>query len=160
MRDYAGFVDTRATMLALRPGTKGHWISFAVAHHLNGDHALAAGALETFQNMQARPREHLLPASLCGWDGAERLLSGAGSSVGTAVRAEFQRGAEASARPSDGAAPLKSCGVCASAQAPATHVVRYYSVTEGLTSSAIVEPCVIGIPADMGTVAWCIPSRS
>ena len=67
MRDIGGFVETRATMLALRPGQKGHWISFAVAQHLNGDHALAAQALKTYQGMQARAwrprpcRARLLP---------------------------------------------------------------------------------------------------
>ena len=52
MRDIGGFVETRKEMLALKPGQKGHWISFAVAHHLNGDHALAAQALKTYQGMQ------------------------------------------------------------------------------------------------------------
>lgn len=64
MRDMAGFVETRGVMLALKPGQKGHWISFAVAHHLNGDHALAAQALKTYQGMQVGG-----PGN--GWDSAD-----------------------------------------------------------------------------------------
>lgn len=52
MRDIAGFVETRAAMLQMKPSNKGHWITFAVAHHLNGDHQLAAQALQTYEKMQ------------------------------------------------------------------------------------------------------------
>ena len=54
MRDIPGFVESRAAILAMKPGHKGHWISFAIAHHLNGDHALAAQALKTYQGIQVR----------------------------------------------------------------------------------------------------------
>jgi len=55
MRDIPGFVETRATMLALKASQKSHWISFAVAHHLNGSHQLAAHALKTYEDMQVGP---------------------------------------------------------------------------------------------------------
>jgi len=52
LRDLAGFVDTRATILQLKPGTKSHWISFAIAHHLNGSHDIAAEALKKYEGLQ------------------------------------------------------------------------------------------------------------
>ena len=52
LRDIAGFVDTRATILQLKPGTKSHWISFAIAHHLNGSHDIAAEALKKYEGLQ------------------------------------------------------------------------------------------------------------
>ena len=52
MRDISGFVETRTTMLALKASNKSHWISFAIAHHLNGSHQLAAHALKTYADMQ------------------------------------------------------------------------------------------------------------
>ena len=36
MRDLNGFVETRQTLLHQKPGARGNWISFAVAHHLTG----------------------------------------------------------------------------------------------------------------------------
>ena len=53
LRDIAGFVDTRATILQLKPGNKSHWISFAIAHHLNGSHNIAAEALKKYEGLQA-----------------------------------------------------------------------------------------------------------
>lgn len=52
MRDITGFVETRTTMLGLKASNKSHWISFAIAHHLNGSHQLAAHALKTYEDMQ------------------------------------------------------------------------------------------------------------
>ena len=52
LRDIAGFVDTRATMLQLKPGNKSHWISFAIAQHLNGSHDIAAEALKKYEGLQ------------------------------------------------------------------------------------------------------------
>ena len=63
MRDIPGFVESRAAILAMKPGHKANWISFAVAHHLNGDHALAAQALKTYQGIQVRR-----PACSCAPD--------------------------------------------------------------------------------------------
>ena len=39
-------------MLGLKASNKSHWISFAIAHHLNGSHQLAAHALKTYEDMQ------------------------------------------------------------------------------------------------------------
>lgn len=59
LRDIAGFVDTRATILQLKPGNKSHWISFAIAHHLNGSHDIAAEALKKYEGLQVRlPANH------------------------------------------------------------------------------------------------------
>ncbi len=52
MRDIPGFVETRTAMLAQKASNKSHWISFAIAHHLNGSHQLAAHALKTYADMQ------------------------------------------------------------------------------------------------------------
>lgn len=52
MRDIPGFVDTRQQLLQLKPNTKAHWLGFAIAHHLNGNHALAVQILESFQDSQ------------------------------------------------------------------------------------------------------------
>ena len=46
-------MDTRATILQLKPGNKSHWISFAIAHHLNGSHDIAAEALKKYEGLQA-----------------------------------------------------------------------------------------------------------
>lgn len=67
MRDIPGFVESRAAILAMKPGHKGHWISFAIAHHLNGDYSLAAQALKTYQGIQVRVScllSQLQPSSL------------------------------------------------------------------------------------------------
>ena len=52
MRNIPGFVDTRQQLLQLKPSVKGHWLGFAVAHHLNGNHALAVQILDSFQQTQ------------------------------------------------------------------------------------------------------------
>lgn len=41
MRDYAGFIETRQTLLHLKASNRNNWISFAIAHHLNKDYDLA-----------------------------------------------------------------------------------------------------------------------
>lgn len=46
MRDLTGFVETRHTLLQQKPAARGNWISFAVAHHLNGyEYACGMSAL-------------------------------------------------------------------------------------------------------------------
>ena len=35
-------MDARHQLLLLRPQNRANWINFAVAHHLNGNHELAA----------------------------------------------------------------------------------------------------------------------
>lgn len=41
MRDIPGFVDTRYQLLQLKPSNRTHWISFAVAHHLDRNYEVA-----------------------------------------------------------------------------------------------------------------------
>ena len=50
-------------MLQLKPGTKSHWISFAIAHHLNGSHGIAAEALKKYEGLQVggAPCHHIAP---------------------------------------------------------------------------------------------------
>ena len=57
MRDIPGFVETRHQLLQLKSNAKGNWIGFAVAHHLNGNHALAVQILDSFQNTQGENPE-------------------------------------------------------------------------------------------------------
>ena len=52
MRDIPGFVDTRQQLLQLKPNTNAQWLGFAIAHHLNGNHALAVQILDSFQDTQ------------------------------------------------------------------------------------------------------------
>ncbi|EFJ53230.1 hypothetical protein VOLCADRAFT_55571 [Volvox carteri f. nagariensis] len=49
MRDLQGFVDTRHQLLTLKPSNRSHWITFAVAHHMNGNHELAVQVLDQFE---------------------------------------------------------------------------------------------------------------
>lgn len=51
-RDIPGFVDTRQQILQLKSNVKGNWLGFAIAHHLNGNHALAVQILDSFQQTQ------------------------------------------------------------------------------------------------------------
>ena len=37
-------------LLKIKPGNRTNWISFAIAHHLNGSHDLAVQMLDTFEN--------------------------------------------------------------------------------------------------------------
>lgn len=49
MRDLPGFLETRQTLLELKSNNKHNWISFALAHHLNGHHEVAAKVLESYE---------------------------------------------------------------------------------------------------------------
>lgn len=55
IRDIPGFVETRQQLLQLRSSVKPHWVGFAIAHHLNGNHALAVQILDSFQDTQDAP---------------------------------------------------------------------------------------------------------
>ena len=50
MRDIQEFVDTRQKLLHLKPGNRNHWISFAVAHHLNKSYDVAVRVIEAYEN--------------------------------------------------------------------------------------------------------------
>ena len=47
-------MDTRQQLLQLKSNQKGHWLAFAIAHHLNGNHTLALQILEAFEQTQER----------------------------------------------------------------------------------------------------------
>ncbi|KAK9837789.1 hypothetical protein WJX74_005116 [Apatococcus lobatus] len=49
MRDLSGFVETRHTLLQQKPAARGNWISFAVAHHLNGNHEVAVNVIKGYE---------------------------------------------------------------------------------------------------------------
>ena len=46
MRDLPGFVETRHQLLTLKSSNRNNWISFAVAHHVSGNHAMAVQVRE------------------------------------------------------------------------------------------------------------------
>eukprot|EP00581_Thalassiosira_minuscula_P017759 CAMPEP_0183722740 /NCGR_PEP_ID=MMETSP0737-20130205/14604_1 /TAXON_ID=385413 /ORGANISM="Thalassiosira miniscula, Strain CCMP1093" /LENGTH=974 /DNA_ID=CAMNT_0025952969 /DNA_START=188 /DNA_END=3112 /DNA_ORIENTATION=+ len=48
MRDLAGFRDTRLRILTLRPNSKVHWLTYALAVHVGGDPGAAAGVLDSY----------------------------------------------------------------------------------------------------------------
>lgn len=52
MRDIPGFVETRYKLLQLKPNNRNHWISFAVGHHLEGNHELAAQIMTAYESTQ------------------------------------------------------------------------------------------------------------
>jgi hypothetical protein len=53
MRDFPSFVETRQKLLQLKPGNRIHWLTFAVAHHINGNCELAVKILDEFENTVA-----------------------------------------------------------------------------------------------------------
>ena len=50
MRDIPGFVETRQQILQLKPNSKPHWISYAVAHHLNKSYGVAISVLGKYED--------------------------------------------------------------------------------------------------------------
>jgi peptide alpha-N-acetyltransferase len=48
MRDLKGFVETRRLILVEKPQNRGHWLAFAVAHHLAGNLSTAIEVLDQF----------------------------------------------------------------------------------------------------------------
>lgn len=42
MRDVPGFVDTRQQLLSLKPNNRAHWVTLAIAHHINGSFNVAS----------------------------------------------------------------------------------------------------------------------
>jgi tetratricopeptide (TPR) repeat protein len=49
LRIFDGLVETRHTLLKIRPNMRQHWIALAVAYHLNGNLADAKKILEHYQ---------------------------------------------------------------------------------------------------------------
>jgi len=50
MRDLSGFVETRHRLLQLRSSNRNNWITFAVAHHLDGNHELCVQILSAYES--------------------------------------------------------------------------------------------------------------
>ncbi|KAI5862529.1 N-terminal acetyltransferase A, auxiliary subunit [Durotheca rogersii] len=55
MRDYQGYVQSRAAMLQAKPQLRQNWTALAVAHHLSGNLALAEKVLTTYENSLKTP---------------------------------------------------------------------------------------------------------
>ena len=51
LRLYDGLVETRHTLLRLRPQLRQNWIALAVAYHLSGNLAEAKTVLEQFERI-------------------------------------------------------------------------------------------------------------
>lgn len=49
-RDLPGFVETRQQLLNLKPSNRAHWVTFAVAHHINGSCEVAAKVRESLSS--------------------------------------------------------------------------------------------------------------
>ena len=49
MRQYDGLVDTRHSLLQLRPYSRQHWVGLAVAYQLSGNLAEAVRVLESIE---------------------------------------------------------------------------------------------------------------
>lgn len=56
LRDLGGFVETRYKLLQGKPANRNNWIAFAVGHHLDGNHDLAAEILTAYEGTLVRPR--------------------------------------------------------------------------------------------------------
>ncbi|KAI8463620.1 MAG: N-terminal acetyltransferase A, auxiliary subunit [Monoraphidium minutum] len=50
MRDIPGFVETRHKLLQQKPSARANWIAFAVGHHLDGNHELAAQIMGAYES--------------------------------------------------------------------------------------------------------------
>ncbi len=60
MRDMAGFVETRYSLLQLKPANRAHWIAFAVAHHLEKNYEVAVQVLDAYANtLESVPPEEV-----------------------------------------------------------------------------------------------------
>jgi len=57
MRDIPGFVETRYRLLQLRPNNRNNWVTFSVAHHLDGNHDMAVQIISGFESTVVRPQE-------------------------------------------------------------------------------------------------------
>lgn len=49
MRDLPGYLESRQLLLNLKPSNKQSWLSFALSHHLNGHHDVAAQVLDAYE---------------------------------------------------------------------------------------------------------------
>ena len=51
LRQYDGLVETRHTLLRLRPNLRSNWVGMAVAYHLNNNLSEAKKVLEHYESM-------------------------------------------------------------------------------------------------------------
>jgi len=49
MRDLPGFLETRQTLLELKPNNRQNWVSLGLAHHLLGNYEIAATVLSSYE---------------------------------------------------------------------------------------------------------------
>jgi hypothetical protein len=68
MRDVGGFVDTRYRLLQLRSNNRNNWISFAIAHHLDGNHELCVQILSAYESTLVSNTELKLGRRSCSQD--------------------------------------------------------------------------------------------
>lgn len=54
MRDIQGFVETRYRLLQLRPNNRNNWVTWAVAHHLDGNFDMAVQILTGYESTVVR----------------------------------------------------------------------------------------------------------
>eukprot|EP01062_Namystynia_karyoxenos_P070459 TRINITY_DN65834_c0_g1_i1.p1 TRINITY_DN65834_c0_g1~~TRINITY_DN65834_c0_g1_i1.p1 ORF type:complete len:776 (+),score=339.97 TRINITY_DN65834_c0_g1_i1:119-2329(+) len=55
MRDLTNMTETRQKLLTLKPNNKSHWLGFALAHHLQGNHECAIAILDTYEGAVGMP---------------------------------------------------------------------------------------------------------
>jgi hypothetical protein len=53
-RDIPGFVDTRYRLLQLRSNNRNNWVSFAIAHHLDGNYDMAVSIISAYESTVVR----------------------------------------------------------------------------------------------------------
>lgn len=69
LRQYDGLVETRHTLLRIRPNLRSNWVGLAVAYHLNGNLIEAKKTLEHYETIlkvcyilaEIRAAPHALP---------------------------------------------------------------------------------------------------
>lgn len=49
MRDLSGFLDSKQKLLELKPNNRQSWVGLALAHHLEGNHQVAATVIEQYE---------------------------------------------------------------------------------------------------------------
>eukprot|EP01059_Diplonema_ambulator_P018663 TRINITY_DN3117_c0_g1_i1.p1 TRINITY_DN3117_c0_g1~~TRINITY_DN3117_c0_g1_i1.p1 ORF type:complete len:723 (+),score=304.77 TRINITY_DN3117_c0_g1_i1:294-2171(+) len=55
MRDLQSLTETRQKLLELKPSSKANWLSFAFAHHLQGNHECALAILDSYEGTMGLP---------------------------------------------------------------------------------------------------------
>lgn len=72
MRDIPGFVETRYRLLQLRPNNRNNWVTWAVAHHLDGNYDMAVQIIRGYEStvVSDQPVTH---AARAGQDGTSRV---------------------------------------------------------------------------------------